>query len=330
MRGDSAPRREEQPDGHEEHARDRSQTMIDFEVSVPQLRCFIAVVDAGSVAEAARRLGMSSASVSKAITRLEEGAGVRLLHRSTHALSLTEPGASLLEPARDAVRAAEAFEAAAGHAKRDGDGGVVRITASVGLVRHVLVPLLGALARLHPAILLDVRATNEVVDLADGGIDLAMRSGSLVAGLPGHLHQTWFTCPWVACAAPSYLAGRPAPRTVAELDRHDLVGFRNPRSGRIQPWPHRTGTYEPRARFAFDDGDAAWGAMLAGAGITCVPLYIAAASLRSGAAVEILPDLRGDEVNVVLLRRDRRLTPGRLTTLMTFLSEHAPALGDLG
>lgn len=307
---------------------------IDFEVSVPQLRCFIAVVGAGSVAEAGRRLGMSAASVSKALTRLEEGAGVRLLHRSTHALSLTEAGEALLESAREAVRAADAFEEAAGHARGNGDAGVVRLTAAVGLVRHVLVPMLGEFARLHPDIQLDVRATNEVLDLADSGIDLAIRSGSL-DGLPGHIHQAWFSCPWVICAAPSYLARRPAPRTIAELDTHDLIRFRNPQSGRIQPWPHRTGggtsegAYEPRARFAFDDGDAAWGTMLAGGGIACVPLYLAAAALRNGAAVEVLADFRGSSSNMVLLRRDRRLTPGRLTTLMAFLSARAPDFSDL-
>ncbi|MFY0574955.1 LysR family transcriptional regulator [Cystobacter fuscus] len=300
---------------------------IDFEVSVPQLRCFIAVVDAGSIAEAGRRLGMSSASVSKAITRLEEGAGVRLVHRSTHALSHGGRRSAARAGARGRARGG-AFEDAAGHARGSGDVGVVRLTATVGLVRHVLVPMLGEFARLHPEIQLDVRATNEVLDLADCGIDLAIRAGS-IDGLPGHIHQTWFTCPWVICAAPSYLARRPAPRTIAELDEHDLIRFRNPQSGQIQPWPHRTvagttgGTYEPRARFAFDDGDAVWGTMLAGGGITCVPLYLAASSLRNGAAVEVLADFRGAAASVVMLRRERRLTPGRLVTLMAFLSARA-------
>lgn len=306
---------------------------IDFEVSVPQLRCFIAVVSAGSVAEAGRRLGMSAASVSKAITRLEEAAGVRLLHRSTHAMSLTNEGEALLGPARDAVHAAQAFEDAVAHAADGGDAGVVRLTGAVGLVRHVVVPLLGELARLHPDIRLDVRATNEIVDLADGGIDLALRSGSL-AGVPGHLHQSWFSCPWVICAAPSYLARRPAPRAVAQLDGHDLIGFRNQRTGRVEPWPHRTpsgvsGRYDVKPRFAFDDGDAVWGATLTGAGIACAPLYLAAAALRNGSAVELLSDWRDAEVSVAMLRRDRRLTPGRVTTVMTFLGALAPKLDDL-
>lgn len=307
---------------------------IDFEVSVPQLRCFVAVVSAGSVAEAGRRLGMSAASVSKAITRLEEGTGMRLLHRSTHAMSLTEEGEALLEPAREAVRAAQAFEDAVASASDGGDAGVVRLTGAVGFIRHVVVPLLGELAREHPGIRLDIRATNELLDLADDGIDLALRSGSL-AGLPGHLHQTWFSFPWVICAAPSYLARRPAPRTVAELDGHELIGFRNQQTGRVAAWPHKVAAgdvdsrYEPRPCLSFDDGDAVWGAMLAGAGIACAPLYLAAGSLRNGTAVEVLAEWRAAEVSVAMVRRDRRLTPGRLTALMAFLSARAPDLRDL-
>lgn len=307
---------------------------LDLEVSVPQLRCFIAVVSAGSVAEAGRRLGMSAASVSKAITRLEEGAGVRLLHRSTHALSLTEDGETLLGPAREAVRAAQAFDDAAAHAADGGDVGVLRLTGAVALVRHVVVPLMGEFARLHPAIRLDVRATNGIVDLADDGIDLALRSGSL-SGVPGHLQQTWFRFPWVICAAPRYLRRRPAPLTVSELDGHDLIGFRNHRTGRVQPWPYRTATgdagsrYDPKPRLSFDDGDAAWDAMLAGAGVACAPLWLAATSLRNGTAVELLAAWRDAEVSVAMLRRDRRVTPGRLTTLMAFLSARAPDFGDL-
>ena len=246
----------------------------------------------------------------------------------------TEDGEALLGPAREAVRAAQAFNDAAAHAADGGDVGVVRLTGAVGLVRHVVVPLMGDFASLHPAIRLDVRATNGIVDLADGGIDLALRSG-LLSGVPGHLQQAWFSFPWVICAAPSYLGRRPAPLKVPELDGHDLIGFRNHRTGRVQPWPYRTGAsdagsrYDPKTRLSFDDGDAAWGAMLAGAGIACAPLWLAATSLRNGTAVELLAEWRDADASVAMLRRDRRVTPGRLTTLMAFLSARAPDLGDL-
>ena len=148
---------------------------IDLEVSVPQLRCFITVVEAGSVAEAGRQLGTSAASVSKAIARLEESVGARLLHRSTHALSLTEDGEALLEPARQVVRTARSFQDAATDAAGGADRGIVRVSAPVAFVRHVLAPLVADFAKVYPGIRLDIRANNEIVDLAEEGIDLALR-----------------------------------------------------------------------------------------------------------------------------------------------------------
>jgi DNA-binding transcriptional LysR family regulator len=97
---------------------------FDADISVPQLRCFIAVVEAGSIARAGRRLGTSAASVSKAIARLEESVGARLLHRSTHALSLTGEGQALLEPARQVLRAAQGFQEAATAAAGGIDSGM--------------------------------------------------------------------------------------------------------------------------------------------------------------------------------------------------------------
>src|SRR6185437_11548463 len=130
-----------------------------------QLRCFLAVVEAGSVALAARRLGMASPSVSRAITRLEKEAGVKLLHRSTHALSLTEEGEALLDSAQGAVSAARRFrDVAAGKADVTG-AGVVHISAPVAFARQVLCPLLPEFARLHPEVRLDLRMTNEIADL---------------------------------------------------------------------------------------------------------------------------------------------------------------------
>lgn len=297
---------------------------VDLDVSVPQLRCFLAVADAGSIAEAGRRLGMSAASVSKALTRLEAAAGVKVLHRSTHALSLTDAGESLLEPARAAVNAAASFaETAAAHASDRDRTGVVRVTAAIALANSVLVPLLGGLD-----VRIELIVTNKLVDLAEAGIDLAIRSGSL-DGTPGHLRHPWFTCPWVLCATPAYLAGRTRPRKIADLAAHDLVAFRNARSGRIIAWPHRDGLYEPKPHLVCDDGNVGWGALLSGAGIGCAPLYAAAQAIRSGAVVELLRPLRAAPEHIGIVRRDRRLTPRRVTKLLAFLKEHTPDFSDL-
>lgn len=309
--------------------------MIEPDLSFSQLRCFVAVVDAGSLAEAGRRLGMSTASVSKAITRLEQTSGVKLLHRSTHAVSLTQDGEQLVELARDVMRAAGAFSRSAGAQNQESAAGWVRVTAPVAFMRDVLAPLLAEFSVENPGIRLDLRASNELIDLAKDGVDLAIRSGSLVR-VPGHLQTAWFKFPWVVCASPAYLEGRERPEQPSDLAAHQLIGFRNQRTGQVRPWgfrrPHKDGDVvqvAPDASSVFDDGASAWNAAVHGAGVVSAPLWLAADDLRAGRAVELLRDWRDADVTISFLRRDRRLTPERVDTVIAYLRRRAPSLADL-
>lgn len=302
----------------------------ELDVSLPQLRCFVAVVEAASLAEAGRRLGTSAASVSKAIARLEQSVGARLLHRSTHAFSLTPEGEALLEPAREVIAAAAGFRRVAGDGVNV--GGTIRISAPVGFCRVVLAPLLAGFRQEHPSVQIDVRATNDMVELANDAIDIALRSGSL-ARTPGHVQQRWFSFPWVLCAALDYLERRGMPATIRDLADHELIGFRNTRTGQVQPWPYRSddgasARFTPAAGMAFDDGESGWQAALAGAGIACTPLWMAASSLREGRMVELLPAYRDQCVDMSIVRLERRLTPVRVAALMHYLLAHPPALPD--
>jgi DNA-binding transcriptional LysR family regulator len=306
---------------------------IDVDVSLSQLRCFVAVVDTGSLAEAGRQLGMSTPSVSKAIARLEQTSGVKLVHRSTHAVSLTQDGEQLVELAREVVRAAADFSRSV--QSQESDAGWVRVTAPVAFMRDVLAPLFAEFSRENPGIRLDLRSGNELADLAKDGIDLAIRSGSLVR-VPGHLQTAWFKFPWVVCASPAYLNGRERPEQPSDLAAHKLIGFRNQRTGQVRPWWFRQPGNEidvvqvaPDASSVFDDGASAWKAVLHGAGIASAPLWLAADDLRAGRAVELLRDWRHADVTMNFLRRDRRLTPQRIETVMAFLRRRAPRLTDL-
>lgn len=309
--------------------------MAEPDISLSQLRCFVAVVDAGSLAEAGRQLGMSTASVSKAIVRLEQTSGVKLLHRSTHAVSLTQDGEQLVELAREVVRAAGAFSRSAGTQNQESAVGWVRVAAPVAFMRDVLTPLFAEFSREYPSIRLDLRASNELVDLAKDGVDLAIRSGSLVR-VPGHLQTVWFKFPWVVCASPEYLKGRERPEQPSDLAAHQLIGFRNQRTGQVRPWWFRRPGNEgdviqiaPDASSIFDDGASAWNAVTHGAGIASAPLWLAADDLKAGRAVELLRDWRDADMTMNFLRRDRRLTPERVNTLIAYLLKHAPRLADL-
>lgn len=300
------------------------------DLSLLQLRCFLAIVDTGSFAEAGRRLGLAPSVVSKTMARLEAGHGVKLLHRSTHAVSPTQEGEAVAEAARAAETALADVVRCLDHASRRA-GGMVRITAPVAFLRHCLVPLLPALRRECPDIHLDLRADNDLLDLAESGIDIAIRTGALDA-VPGHVRTSWFACPWVVCAAPSYLSGRAVPETPADLSDHHLLGFRASEDGRLRPWVFRDPVTSeqvrltPRPVIMFDDGEAGWQAALDGVGVARAPLFLAAEALRAGQVVELLSAWRDDDMPVSILRRETRLTPSRVERAIAFLKENTPDL----
>ena len=301
--------------------------------------CFVRVVEAGSFAEAGRRLGMTTSGVSKAISRLEAEHGVRLLHRSTHALSLTDEGEQVLDDARDVLRGCERLGLALSQAADGGRAGRVRISAPPGFTRACLLPVLPRLLDAHPEIHVELQASYDLVDLADEGVDLALRTGAL-AGLPGHVSQALFSSPWCAYATPGYLARRGAPSCPDDLAGHDLIGFRNSATGRVGAWRFQDPTasdeggavrhdaqarivFDPHARIVFDDGSTAYDMACSGYGIVWAPEWLALDDVRRGRVVEVLGKWRSGEMLMSVLRRERRLTPHRVRVVIDFLGEAA-------
>lgn len=288
------------------------------------LLSFVRVAEAGSFAEAARRAGTTTSAMSKAVGRLERARGVRLLHRTTHALSLTVEGERLLEAARPVVRDAEALDAVLGEAGEQTEGRV-RLSAPGAFARACLLPLLPRFLHDHPGIDLEVSFDDELVDLAAEGFDLALRTGDL-SGQPGIVAQRLMTYPMVLCAAPGYLSRQGVPRTPAELAGHDLVGFRNRATGQLLAWvfagpdgaaPIR---YVPKARLVVDDGTAGWAMVCDGMGLSWAPGWLAAADLRAGRVVEVMRERRAVEVALSAVRLERRFTPRRTRAVLDALA----------
>lgn len=290
---------------------------------------FTRVVDAGSFAEAARRAGTTTSALSKAVSRFERAHGVRLLHRTTHAISLTPEGERLLEGTRDLLREAERLEAVLDRASASGAAGRIRLSAPASLIRARLARQMPRLLRANPDIELELKADDGTLDLAAEGVDIAIRLGPL-EGQPGIVATPLGSFPWVLCATPRYVELIGAPHSAADLDAHKQIGFRDPASGRLLAWQFTdpmTGTairHLPRPRIVVEDMSAIWSMMRTGLGLAWLPEWVGLRDLRDGRVVELLRDWRGPETPMHAVRIDRRHTPIRVRRLLDDLREAAP------
>lgn len=297
------------------------------------LLTFVRVVEAGSFAEAARRAGTTTSAMSKAVARFEQAHGLRLLQRTTHALSLTPDGERLLDGARTLLQEAERLEASLGATTEGPVSGRVRVGAAGPFLRACLGPALPRFVHRYPEIDLDLRCDEAaVVDLGPEGVDIAIRSGRLDER-PDLVARTLTSFPWMLCAAPAYLAARGEPAGPQELKAHVQIGLREGRTGQLQPWlfakpevkPALAITrHVPHAGLVLADAGMAWSLMREGLGLAWLPAWLGADDLRVGRVVEVMRAWRIPETKLSAVRLDRRPTPKRVAVVMDFLADLAP------
>lgn len=256
---------------------------------VAGMRLFAAIVGAGSLSEAARRLGLSPATVSRRVDALERGMGVPLLRRSTRSLRMTEAGELFLRRAeaildeigqlRDAVLQLDASPR-----------GTLRVSAPLPLGRLRIAPALPAFLRQHPDLRVDLTLTDRFVDVLDEGIDVAVRIGtlpdsSLIARRLGDHGRA-------VCAAPAYLQGQEAPRAPADLEAHACLIYAFHQGEQV--WRFRTpgsaAAQEVRVTgpFRTNDAETLQAAVVGGLGIGLLPLWMIRDDLDSGRLVPLL------------------------------------------
>lgn len=247
---------------------------------------FLEVAERRSFRQAAAALGVSTAAVSKAVAKLEESLGSRLLERSPQHVELTPEGRVFLERCRAAVLQLKAARALVG-ASRDRAEGTLRISHSP-ILGPVVARSLAALALEHPRLRFELVVTDRLVRLAEEEIDVAVRIGELPAS--GLRARRLGVPRWVTVAAPSYLARAGTPQSVADLDRHRCLRFLTPR-GKPRPWvyPHAPAP-EPESELLTDNGGVLLEAALAGAGVTQLVDFMVREHLREGRLVEVLAE----------------------------------------
>ena len=256
--------------------------------SLRGIESFVRSVEMGSIAAAARLLGISPAAASQNIARLERDLGVRLLQRTTRRLGLTDSGEVYFERVRHVVHELEAA-ATAVSALNDLPRGRLTISASVAFGRHVIAPLIPGFASLYPQLSVELVITDRAIDHIAEGIDISVRFAEQLE--PSLIARRLVTVPMIICAAPDYLARRGHPQRPEDLVHHDCLLYRLATDGRLFRWTFlRDGTlYEPdiQARIISNDIDTLTSMVLAGAGIARLGAFIADELIDKGLVVPL-------------------------------------------
>jgi len=297
-------------------------------INVEALIAFSAVMDAGSFSKAAERLGQTPSGVSRTIARLEKHLGMSLLHRTTRRLQLTDEGAWLLERARAILADLDHTEAEAA-ARRSQPSGLVRVNAATPALGHLLAPLVPAFLDAYPLVRLELTSGETVVDLIEERADLAIRIGQLPDST---LNARRLGSSRIrVLAAPAYLARHGTPASVAELERHRLLGFSKPAT--LNTWPlayDGAEGYTIAAAVSASSGETVRHLALAGAGIAALSDFLTRDDLAAGRLLPVLPDaaLPWDQPVWAVFYRQGALAP-RVAALVDFLArELAPVLGN--
>lgn len=283
---------------------------------------FATVVEHRSFSAAAIALGLSKATVSKAITRLETQTGASLFHRTSRRLALTETGASLSERAAHILADAQAIDECA-RESTTAPAGLVRLAVPMSFGLAHVGPIIARFLTAFPEIDVDLNLSDERVDLVGDGYDAALR----IAVLPdSSLRARKLRDVAVRIvAAPAYLERRGNPRHPADLSQHDCFGyayFATPEHWRlIHAESHEISVVKPSGRLRLNNADAMLPALVAGHGIAIVPDFIIDAAIGRGDVVTILPGWSPPAIALHLVTPPGRLRPRRVDALLTYLTD---------
>lgn len=285
-----------------------------------EMRAFAAVVEAGSFVRAADTLDLSKTAVSRLVADLEERLGVRLLHRTTRRLSMTQEGEVFYERCRDllgGVQEAEAeITAHAGEAI-----GHLRVNVPVTFGVMHLAPLWPVFMQRHPKVLLDVTLSDRTVDLVEEGYDLAVR----IARLPSSslVSRQLTSTRLVLCASPEYLARQGSPQHPSEIARHAVMAYTLSASSDVWQFEGPEGPVSVKVlpRMLTNSGDTCCAAALAHQGLVLQPTFMVGAHLRDSTLVEVLPHYRSLELGVYAVYPSRKHVTPKVRVLIDFLAQ---------
>lgn len=291
------------------------------------LRVFREVVECGSFAQAAERLGLSAPMASKHVAQLEKSLGARLLHRSSRHVSLTEAGTVWYGQSSQALDLLDAAESAIGSNSAT-PRGQLKVSAPVWCATSRMARVLADYRARYPEVLVDMHLENRKVDLSADGYDLALRATREPS--PALIARPLCQVPFQLVAAPVYLRRAGTPRTPADLAHHDAIvpsyvkldnlSLRGP-DGRQAP-------LRLAPVMQSDDTNLTLHAVRAGMGLAYLPDWLIEDDIASDALVALVPDYRAPVATLFAVYTSRQYMAPKLRSFIDFLGERLGAAGS--
>jgi DNA-binding transcriptional LysR family regulator len=289
--------------------------------TLSNLEAFVQSAACGSFSEAARRLGLTPAAVSRNVAMLERNLGVRLFHRSTRSLTLTEAGQTFLASVGDPLNRLNDAIAAIG-AQGDTPSGTLKISMAPSFGVTYMLPLLPGFLTRYPLIRAEWHLENRVVDLVAESYDAAI--GGAIELSPGTVARSLAPLHVVAVASPDYMAGRTAPRDPAGLSAFDGVAWRVLRTGRIHHWTMRNAEGRQMAAalsetVVLNEPSAIREAARLGLGIALLAMGEVLSDLEQGRLIRLLPDWYADAGEISVYYASRSLLPAKTRAFIDWI-----------
>jgi DNA-binding transcriptional LysR family regulator len=289
--------------------------------TLANLESFVRSAEAASFSAAARRLALTPAAVSRNVAMLERNLGVRLFHRSTRKLTLTDSGERFLLAIKDNLEGLQ--QAISGLATDGGEpAGVLKVSMGLNFGADYILPLLPTFLARYPAIRPDWQFTTRQVDLIAEGYDAAIGGGDERA--PGVVSRVLAPLHLIAVASPEYLKNRTRPTDPTELAAFDGIAWRSAHTGRIRERVMRNAAgIEIPVKLAetivLDDPEATCRAAMLGLGVTLIAMCHAVPHLERGALVRLVPQWYSDGGPISIYYASRALLPAKTRVFVDFV-----------
>ncbi|MBL4761909.1 MAG: LysR family transcriptional regulator [Gammaproteobacteria bacterium] len=300
-----------------------------MELSFDQLKSmvvFAQIVKQGSFSAAAKQLGLTRAVISYHVKKLESHLGVKLLNRSTRSLALTEAGEAYYESCHIIAEQAAAAQQKINHFKNEPEG-LLKISCPINLGLQLIVPALNQFRHLYPKIELDIHFTDDVVNIMQEGIDLAIRGAPLPDSGLQALHL--LILPTSIYGSPEYIGKYGKPASPIDLEKHNWVIYKP--ASKIIELVKDSRSYSVKVRGLISTNNAASRTAFVegGHGLGRIPDYDAKPKVMAGNLVRVLEDYALPEINVYGVFPSGTASSKKLRLLLDFLKNDLPRLNAI-